>query len=91
MGTFVLVPTIFMVAIDRRAEQYAKLAPFAISSALTAGVLLSGAISGGSLNPASAPGPALFANLWQNHIVYRLGPVFGAVLAVLAYSYVLKE
>lgn len=39
-----------------------------------------------SLNPARSFGPALCAHYWKDHYVYWVGPLSGAVVAVLAYK-----
>lgn len=42
--------------------------------------------TGGSLNPARSFGPAVITGVWPgHHWIYWLGPLFGAVLAVIFY------
>jgi glycerol uptake facilitator-like aquaporin len=45
----------------------------------------SGNYTGGSLNPARSLGPAIFANQWDNHFVYWIGPLVGAIVAGFLY------
>jgi glycerol uptake facilitator-like aquaporin len=45
----------------------------------------SGAYTGGSLNPARSLGPAIFANEWEHHYVYWIGPIAGAIVAGFLY------
>ena len=45
----------------------------------------SGAYTGGSLNPARSLGPAIFANQWEKHYVYWIGPIVGAIVAGFLY------
>jgi glycerol uptake facilitator-like aquaporin len=45
----------------------------------------SGAYTGGSLNPARSLGPAIFANIWEYHYVYWVGPLVGAIIAGFLY------
>jgi glycerol uptake facilitator-like aquaporin len=40
------------------------------------------------MNPARAFGPALMSNYWNNHLLYWLGPLIGALIAGLLYKYV---
>ena len=89
IGTGILVLVVLMTAVDKRADS--KQAPFAISGALAAAVLLAGPVTGGSLNPARAFGPALLSNTMASQAVYWLGPLLGALAALLLYEYVLKE
>ncbi|KAM9617032.1 uncharacterized protein ACIBXB_020933 isoform 1-T1 [Morphnus guianensis] len=47
-----------------------------------------GPFSGGSMNPARSLGPAIVTGVWDDHWVYWLGPVLGAVLAGLSYEFI---
>ena len=51
----------------------------------TTTVRFSGAYTGGSLNPARSLGPAIFSNRWENHYVYWIGPIVGAIVAGFLY------
>ena len=42
-------------------------------------------VTGGSLNPARSFGPAVITSQWQDHYVYWVGPLLGALLAGLFY------
>ncbi|XP_031949910.1 lens fiber major intrinsic protein isoform X2 [Corvus moneduloides] len=53
------------------------------------GLVTRGPFSGGSMNPARSLGPAIVTGVWDDHWVYWLGPVLGAVLAGLSYEFVL--
>ncbi|KAM6038946.1 LOW QUALITY PROTEIN: aquaporin-4-like [Theristicus caerulescens] len=59
-----------------------------LGSAVAAGALAAGPFSGGSMNPARSLGPAIVTGIWDDHWVYWLGPVMGAVLAGLSYEFV---
>jgi MIP family channel proteins len=80
--TMVLVLVILAVVTEGRGP--AHLAPLAIGGAVTLGALVAGPMTGGSLNPARSIGPALVsgevADLW----VHIVGPMAGALAAVLA-------
>jgi len=81
--TFVLVTVILMVALDTKSKT--GLAPILIGFTLAANILAVGAYTGGSLNPARSLGPAIFANEWENHFVYWIGPLVGAIVAGFLY------
>ncbi|XP_030323995.1 lens fiber major intrinsic protein-like isoform X2 [Calypte anna] len=61
----------------------------ALGSAVAAGALAAGPFSGGSMNPARSLGPAIVTGVWDDHWVYWLGPVLGAVLAGFSYEFIL--
>jgi len=81
--TFVLVTVILMVALDTKSKT--GLAPVLIGFTLAANILAVGAYTGGSLNPARSLGPAIFANQWEFHYVYWIGPLVGAIVAGFLY------
>jgi len=81
--TFALVTVILMVALDTKSKT--GLAPLLIGLALAVNILAIGAYTGGSLNPARSLGPAIFANQWEYHYVYWVGPLVGATVAGLLY------
>ncbi|XP_075381588.1 aquaporin-2-like isoform X1 [Mycteria americana] len=82
-ATFQLALAAF-AATDRAAPQ----GGLALGSAVAAGALAAGPFSGGSMNPARSLGPAVVTGIWDDHWVYWLGPVLGAVLAGLSYEFV---
>jgi aquaporin related protein len=81
--TFVLVTVILMVALDTKSKT--GLAPLLIGFALAVNILAIGAYTGGSLNPARSLGPAIFAVKWEDHYVYWIGPLVGAIVAGFLY------
>ena len=83
-ATFVLVLTILFVAVRYRVP--APVAALAIPTALAAGLIVSGPLTGGSLNPARTFGPALLSGEFANHWVYWVGPLAGALVAALVFA-----
>ncbi|XP_040474782.1 LOW QUALITY PROTEIN: aquaporin-4-like [Falco naumanni] len=69
-------------------DQVAPQGGLALGSAVAAGALAAGPFSGGSMNPARSLGPAIVTGIWDDHWVYWLGPVLGAVLAGLSYEFI---
>lgn len=53
-------------------------------------ILVEGPLKGAAMNPARAFGPPLVSGFWAGHLVYWIGPVLGAGLAVLLYDKVLS-
>ena len=83
--TFLVVLVAFAVTRDDR-HSLQPAGAFAIGLAIAAGHLAGSPFTGAALNPARVFGPALVARHWQNHGVYWLGPLFGAVFAGLLYD-----
>lgn len=82
--TFLLVFTIFGVAVDKRGQNGAY--GLAIGLVLTFDILLGGNLTGAAMNPARSFGPALASGFWSNHFVYWVGPIIGSVVAALVYN-----
>lgn len=87
--TFLLVSVVFGTALDDRAPK--SVFPFAIGFAYALGIMATGPLTGGAMNPARTFGPALAAGLWSNHIVYWIGPIIGAVLAASLHQFVFQN
>lgn len=83
--TFFLVFVVFATAADAQGT-FQKMAGFAVGLTYTADILVGGAFTGASMNPARTFGPALAAHHWTNHGVYWIGPLFGGVLAGFLYD-----
>ena len=77
---------IIAVATDKRA--HGAVPGIAIGLTVVFDVLIGGAITGGSMNPARSLGPALFAGgaALSNYWVYVVGPIIGAVFAAKLYE-----
>lgn len=84
--TFFLMLVIIAVATDRRVN--GAITGLAIGLTVVFDVLIGGAITGGSMNPARSLGPALFgeAAARSAYWMYVVGPILGAVGAVLLYE-----
>lgn len=82
--TFLLVFTIFGVAVDSRSPP--GLAGFAIGAFVLLAILVGGPVTGASMNPARSFGPALFAGYWTDHLIYWVGPIIGGIIAALVYD-----
>ena len=83
--TFFLVFLVFAVAVDKHGA-FRGVGGFAIGLTITMGTLFGGPFTGAAMNPARAFGPALAMRHWQNHGVYRAGPLIGGVVAAFLYD-----
>lgn len=90
LGTFALMWAIMGVAVNPRSER--SWAPWVIGGTLGFAVMATGPLTGAGLNPARAFGPALVGDAFNGGgeflLVFVLGPVVGALLAGLIYSFV---
>jgi MIP family channel proteins len=84
IGAFFLVWAIIGVAVNPAA--FREWAGLVIGATLGLVVMVAGALTGASINPARAFGPDLVAGKWDHFLlVYLLAPVIGALLAAFAY------
>src|SRR2546428_11165542 len=88
--TFLLVFTVFGVAVDARGPR--GTAGLMIGLVIAMDILAGGVLTGGAMNPARAFGPALFSGAWQNHLVYWLRSLLrGAAPAWLYAGALIKQ
>lgn len=82
--TFVLVITVFMVAVDasRAARQIFGIT---IGFVLVGLILIGGNLTGAALNPARYFGPAVVSGQVSQLVVYFVGPLLGGGLAAIFY------
>ena len=86
--TFILIFVIFAATDQQRAStpHIPVLAPFAIGLAVLLAHFVAIPYDGCSINPARSFGPAVVAHQWHHHYLFWLGPISGAVLAVIVYE-----
>lgn len=87
--TFFLMLVVYGAAVDKRGANI--VAPLLIGLTITAGIFAMGDVSGAAMNPARWFGPALVQGYWTDGWIYIVGPVVGAALAALLYSYFLLD
>ena len=83
--TFFLVTTVLHTAVAGKAGPFAG---WAIGMTLAIAILAGGPLTGGSLNPARTFGPAAVAGTARDgmmYLIYFVGPLLGAAIAVGAY------
>ncbi|KAL0348809.1 UNVERIFIED_CONTAM: putative aquaporin NIP7-1 [Sesamum angustifolium] len=66
-------------------QSLGPLSGFVAGVAISLGVLISGPVSGGSMNPARSLGPALVSWRFDHLWIYVVAPTIGAIAGVLAY------
>ncbi|GAB2255059.1 hypothetical protein Droror1_Dr00008837 [Drosera rotundifolia] len=84
--TFGLVYTVYATAIDPKKGNIGIVAPLAIGLVVGANILVGGAFTGASMNPAVSFGPALVSWNWESQWVYWAGPLVGGGLAAFVYE-----
>lgn len=89
-----VIMTAFLMLVILNVSEGAKekgiMAGVAIGGAIAVDALFGGPISGASMNPARSIAPALVGGAIENLWIYLVGPVAGAILAVLL-ARLLKE
>jgi aquaporin NIP len=87
--TAVLVFVIRGVATDKRSP--AAAAGLAIGGALLVIELVSGPVTGGSVNPARSLGPAIMSTTFGDLWIYLAAPLIGGVAGSFLYSLINNE
>lgn len=87
--TMVVVLIVFGTIVDQRAPL--SVYPFAIGLAITAGVMVSGPLAGGALNPVRGFGAAVAGGAWSGWPAWLIGPMVGGILAWALYHFVIVE
>lgn len=86
--TALLVYTVLLTAVDKRAPQLGALL---IGGTIIAAILVGGPLTGASMNPARWFGPALALGDLSAAVVYIAGPLIGAIVAALSVRYLFAE
>ncbi|MEK6278372.1 MAG: MIP/aquaporin family protein [Actinomycetota bacterium] len=88
IGTLILVLAVLAVALGTRAAK--EWAPLAIGTTLSFAVMVTGPLTGGSLNPARWFGPALVDNTFGGVWPYLLGPLVAAIVGAALFRFVIE-
>jgi MIP family channel proteins len=89
VATFLLVTTIFGVAVDGRGT-FKSVAGLPIGLMITLDILAIGPATGAAMNPARWFGPALIGGHFGSATIYIVGPLLGAAIAGIAYDQIAK-
>ncbi len=88
LGAFVLVLAVLAVALNPRA--WREWGALTIGLSFAALTFIFGPLTGAGFNPARWFGPALIGEEWGGVFPYVVGPLVGALLAVLFYRFVIE-
>jgi aquaporin Z len=88
--TFFLVFAVYGTAIDTRGP-FAKTAGLTIGLVLTFDILVGGALTGASMNPARTLGPEIGSGTYTDWWVWWIGPIAGGVIAAFVYWFAFLE
>jgi aquaporin Z len=82
--TFSLMFVIMAVVSNK--EAVGRASGLAVGGTVALCVFVGDPVSGGSMNPARAAGPALLGWAWKHHWVYWVGTITGATIAAASYA-----
>ncbi|HEY2026915.1 MAG TPA: aquaporin [Gemmatimonadaceae bacterium] len=82
--TGILAFVIMGAATDERTPP--AVVPFVIGATVCCGALTTGALTGGSFNPARTLGPAVVGGIWTSHWLYWAAPISGMVIGMHLYE-----
>ena len=83
--TFFLVFAVFGTAVDDRGP-WNKTAGFTIGLVIAFDIIAFGPYTGAAMNPARWFGPALVAGVWNDSLVWIVGPIAGGIIAGVLYA-----
>jgi len=86
--TFLLAFAVMGTAVDKRAP---AIGGFGIGLIVMCDILAGGLMTGAAMNPARAFGSQVVAMQWTGALIYWIGPVLGAVVAMQLYERVIME
>ena len=89
VATFILMVVIMGVAVDSRGT-FSIVAGLPIGMAIVGDIFFAGPATGAAMNPARWFGPAVVAGDLGSALVYIVGPIVGAMVAVFVYDIVMK-
>jgi aquaporin Z len=83
--TFFLVFAVFGTAVDDRGP-WSKTAGLTIGLVIAFDIMAFGPLTGAAMNPARWFGPALVGGLWNDALVWIVGPIAGGIIAGVLYT-----
>jgi len=89
VATFILMIVIMGVAVDSRGT-FSIVAGLPIGMAIVGDIFFAGPATGAAMNPARWFGPALVTGDIGSALIYLVGPIVGALVAVFIYDLVMK-
>jgi MIP family channel proteins len=89
IGVLVLVMVILATVFSKKSLK--DWAPLAIGTTFVFLIMVGGPLTGGCFNPARWFGPALVSNEWGGVWPFLVGPLVGAIVAVVVWMFVLEK
>src|SRR3989344_5260054 len=84
--TFFLMLAYYAAVVDKRTQLTPVAFAIAIGSVVIVGNIMAFNVTGAAMNPARAFGPALASQVWENQLIYWIGPLVGAIIAAWVYE-----
>ncbi|KAJ7954942.1 Aquaporin [Quillaja saponaria] len=85
IATFIIM--FLAAALTCEAQSVGHLAGFVVGISIGLAVLITGPVSGGSMNPARSLGPAILSWKFKDVWIYITAPTFGALAGALSFSF----
>ncbi|KAJ8360725.1 hypothetical protein SKAU_G00172500 [Synaphobranchus kaupii] len=86
--TFQMVFVVFATS-DPKSTRIKSSAAVDVGLSISIGHLFAVPYTGASMNPARSLGPAIVTGYWEDHWVYWVGPILGAIIAAALHKYFL--
>ncbi|XP_019452694.1 PREDICTED: probable aquaporin NIP7-1 isoform X2 [Lupinus angustifolius] len=85
IATFIIM--FLIAALTSESQSVGHLSGFVAGMAIGLAVLITGPVSGGSMNPARSLGPAILSNKYKDIWIYIIAPSIGAVAGALMFRF----
>jgi MIP family channel proteins len=84
--TFFLMLVYYAAVVDKRTQLTPVAFALGLGFMVVLGNIMAYNVTGAAMNPARAFGPALASQVWENQLIYWIGPIVGAIIAAWVYE-----